>query len=146
MAISRKKGISNSYCKVLISPFSLGLSGSEAFDVVFHPGVVEDDEVNEMAGFELPIDYSATMRIAMQPGPRRRKPLGVMNQFMGNSVVNYPRRVPFIAETAVYGNLNIFIGITIAYRTKPILCPSPEADLNRPFPWHIGEIISPEKI
>lgn len=74
------------------------------------------------------VDYSPAVWVRMHFWVRRRKPVSIVNQFVGNSVVNYLRGVRGVFEDAVDNDLAALVKIGHSDRTKTVLCLSAKLD------------------
>ena len=66
------------------------------------------------------VNDTTAVRVAMKPWSWSRKSLSVMNQLMGDGVVDDFAGVFFFAETSVNSNLNRFCPVEVANRPKSV--------------------------
>ena len=92
------------------------------------------------------INYSPTVWVRMHFWVRGRKPVSVVNQFVGNSVVNYLRWVLWVFEDAVDNDLAALVQIGHSDRTKAVLCLSAKPNKDFVLLGNVVEIGFPKMV
>ena len=77
--------------------------------------------MGEVSFGKLFVNDTTAVRVAMKPWSWGRKSLSVVNQLVGDGVVNDFAGIFFVAETSVNRNLNSFCPVAVANRSKSVL-------------------------